>query len=330
MNKLRLTLACGDYDRTRDLKDGSVQAQGIDLTYITYKPSEIFWRMMKFEEFDVSEMSFSSYILERSRRINRFIAIPVFPSRMFRHGAIFINTGSGIQRPEDLAGKRVGVPEYQQTAAVWVRGFLQHDYGVTPDKVLWINGGLEDPGREEKVELRLPASIRIQPAPAGKSLSAMLAVGELDALVTPRSPSCFDHGSPVVRRLFPDYRAVEVDYFNRTRIFPIMHTLVIREELHRKHPWIAASLYYAFCEAKAACYRRMVDTAALAYTLPWFLPELESQREVLGHDLWPYGVEANRVTIEALVQHSYEQGLAEDKLEAESLFAPSTVEGFKM
>lgn len=330
MNKLHLSLACGDYDRTRALKDGSVQAQGIELTYLTYRPSETFWRMFKFEEFDVSEMSLSSYIMERSRGINRFVAIPIFPSRLFRHGFIFINTGSGIQHPEDLIGKRVGVPEYQQTASVWIRGFLQHDYGVMPDKVLWINGGLEDPGRQEKVELRLPASIRIQPAPAGKSLSAMLAAGELDALVTARAPSCFINGSPNVRRLFPDYRTVEVDYFKRTGIFPIMHTIVIKEELHRKHPWTAASLYYAFCEAKALCYRRMVDSAALIYTLPWFLPELESEREMLGHDLWPYGLAANRVALEALVQYSYEQGLAEDKLEIESLFAPSTAEEFKM
>lgn len=330
MKKLHLSLACGDYDRTQALKEGSVQAQGIDLTYLTYRPSEIFWRMLKFQEFDVSEMSLSSYVLERSRGINRFIAIPVFPSRLFRHSFIFINTESGIQRPEDLAGKRVGVPEYQQTASVWIRGFLQHDYGVTPDKVLWINGGLEDPGREEKVELRLPAGIRVEPAPAGRSLSQMLAAGELDALVTARAPSCFINGSTHVRRLFPDYRAVEADYFQRTGIFPIMHTIVMREDLHREHPWVAASLYYAFCEAKAVCYRRMVDSAALIYTLPWFLAELESERGVLGQDLWPYGLEANRSTIEALVRYSHEQGLAEHEIEVDSLFAPSTVEEFKM
>ncbi|MDO8690996.1 MAG: ABC transporter substrate-binding protein [Dehalococcoidia bacterium] len=330
MKKLHLTLACGDYDRTRALKDGSVQPQGIDLTYLTYRPSEIFWRMFKFEEFDVSEMSLSSYVLERSRGINRFIAIPVFPSRMFRHGFIFVNTGSGIQRPEDLIGKRVGVPEYQQTASVWIRAFLQHDYGVTPDQVFWVQGGLEDPGRQEKVELCLPAGIRIQPAPEGRSLSAMLEAGELDALVTARFPTCFINGSANVRRLFPDYRTVEIDYFRRTGIFPIMHTVVMRDQLYREHPWVATSLYYAFCEAKAVCYDRMVDSAALGCTLPWFLPELENERQVLGHDLWPYGLSANRATLDAFVQYSIEQGLAERKLEVESLFAPSTADEFKM
>ncbi|MCL5959359.1 MAG: ABC transporter substrate-binding protein [Chloroflexi bacterium] len=330
MSKLRLTLACADYDRTQGLKDGSIQPEGIDLNYLTLAPTEIFWRMFRYEDFDASEVSLSSYLLERSRGMTRFVAIPVFPSRFFRHSGIFVNTDAGIERPEDLAGKRVGMPEYEVTAAVWTRGFLQHDHGVTPDQVLWFTGGVEQPGRKEKLSLRLPADVRVQPIPEGRTLSGMLESGELDALAVARTPSCFLRGSPKVRRLFPDYRTVEMEYYKRTGIFPIMHTLAIREEVYRNNRWVADSLYKAFCQAKEACYHRMIETGWSTYTLPWFGAELDASREVLGYDLWPYGLEPNRTTLEALAQYSYEQGLAETRPEIESLFAPSTLDEFRI
>ena len=328
MSRLPLTLACADYDKTRDLKDGSIQPEGIDLNYIALQPTETFWRMFRYEEFDASEMSLSSYVLERSRGITRFVAIPVFPSRRFRHAALYVNTDAGINRPEDLAGKRVGVPEYEMTAALWIRGFLQHDYGVTPDKVLWLTGGLEQPGRKEKLGLHLPATIRVQPIDPGKTLSAMLASGELDALAASRAPSCSASEAPPVRRLFPKYREAEIDYFRRTGIFPIMHTVAIREEICRKNPWVALSLYKAFCRAKETCYARMGETGWSRYALPFFVAEMDSEREIFGRDMWPYGLEPNRATIEALVQYSVEQGLAEKKMAIESLFADSTLHQF--
>ncbi|MBI4322138.1 MAG: ABC transporter substrate-binding protein [Chloroflexi bacterium] len=329
MSKLHLTFACGEYDRTLALKDGSIQPEGIDINYITMGPEEIFWRMLRYEEFEASEMSFSSYLLERARGKTRLVALPVFVSRVFRHGYIFINTESGILRPEDLVGKRVGVPEYQMTAALWQRGFLQHDYGVSPDKVLWLTGGLEQPGRKEKLELHLPPGIRVETIPEDKSLSSMLASGEIDALCGARPPSSFLKGSSKLRRLFPDYEAVELEYYRRTRLFPIMHTVVIREEVLEKHRWVADSLYKALCQAKDQCLEAMRNPGTLKYAIPWLIPEIERVRQVFGDDWWPYGVEANRPSLEAAVQYSYEQGLSETKLEVESLFPQSTLEGFK-
>lgn len=330
MSKLRINLACWDYDRTRALKDGIIKPDGVDLNYIPLEIEEIFWRMFQYEEFDASELSLSGYILERSRGINRFIAIPVFPSRIFRHSCVFINSDSGVKKPEDLKGKAIGVPEYHMTAALWLRGIFHHEYGIKPQDVIWRTGGQEQPGRKERVDLRLPPEIVVKPIPETETLNAMLERGEIAALFTARIPSSFLSGHPKIKRLFPDYRSVEEAYYKKTKNFPIMHTIVIKQSICKENPWVAMCLYKAFKESKEICLREMYDTNALRYSLPWLIPEIEKEKEIIGDDLWPYGVNANRHVIETMVQFSYEQGLAERIVPVEELFASTTLDDFRV
>ena len=330
MSRVPLTLACWDYDRTRPLRDGTVRVDGVDLNYLALPVEEIFWRMCQFEEFDASEMSLSAYLLYRTRPNPPFIAIPVFPSRMFRHAFVFINVHSGIERPEDLKGKRVGIPEWAMTAIVWLKGIFQEDYGVRPEDVEFRVGGLENPGRKERIDIGLPEGVKLSLIPDGRTLSEELDEGGIDALFTSRIPRCFREGSPNVRRLFKDHKRVEMDYYRRTGVFPIMHTVVIKEEIVRDHPWITQNLFKAFCEAKAVADAWLRDTQAIRYTLPWLLTEIEEEEAVLGKDLWPYGMEENRKTLEALLRFSMEQGLAERKVLVEELFPPNTQEAFKV
>jgi 4,5-dihydroxyphthalate decarboxylase len=330
MGKIRLTLACWDYDRTRALQDGRAEVEGVDLTYLPLRVEETFWRMLRYGEFDAAEMSAGSFLMSRDKSTPRLIGIPVFPSKTFRHSCIYIHTGSGIQQPADLAGKRVGVPEYQITMATWVRGILQHEYGVAPEKMRWFTGGEEHPGRQDKVRHNLPANIDIRPIPPDQTLSAMLERGEIDAMISAHIPSPFVRRHPNIRRLIPNFREVEQDYFTRTRIFPIMHTIVMREEFYEKHPWVAQSLYKAFDESKRLCQEAMYEFSALKYMLAWSIDEMEKEREVLGPDPWAYGLEANRRVLETLVQYTHEQGLISQLLPVESLFAKSTLEEFKI
>ncbi len=330
MSRVPLTLACWDYDRTRPLRDGTVRVDGVDLNYLALPVEEIFWRMCQFEEFDASEMSLSAYLLYRTRPNPPFIAIPVFPSRMFRHAFVFINVHSGIERPEDLKGKRVGIPEWAMTAIVWLKGIFQEDYGVRPEDVEFRVGGLENPGRKERIDIGLPEGVKLSLIPDGRTLSEELDEGGIDALFTSRIPRCFREGSPNVRRLFKDHKRVEMDYYRRTGVFPIMHTVVIKEEIVREHPWITQNLFKAFCEAKTMAEAWLRDTQAIRYTLPWLLTEIEEEEAVLGKDLWPYGVEENRKTLEALLRFSMEQGLAEREVLVEELFPPNTREAFKV
>lgn len=332
MEKLYLTMACGNYDRTQALQDGTVQPEGIRLNYIPLQSEEIFWRMCNHQEFDASEMSLSNYISMLTQGNCPFVAIPVFPSRFFRHSCVFINVGSGIQRPEDLKGKKVSVPEYSITAAVWVRGFLKDDYGVRVQDIQWFVGGQEEPGRKDRMVLHLPPEIRVSRIPPDKTLNGMLESGEIDALISARIPSCFVKGSPKVRRLFPNYREVEVDYYKRTKIFPIMHVLVIRKEIYDRHPWAALSLYKAFCQAKDLAIQGMnVPSNSLAYTLPWLRVEMEELKAIFGPDWWPYGIEPNRHTLETLIRYMREQGLIEKlMMKVEDLFAPNVIGEFKI
>lgn len=329
-NTLVLTVACRGYDRVLALKDGIVQAEGIDLRMIDLPVEEIFWRQLRYREFDVSELSASSYVMGRSRGDLPFIAIPVFPSRFFRHSCIFVNPSKGIQKPKDLVGKRMGVPEYQLTAAVWARGLLSDEYGVTPNQIRWFTGGLDDPGRIEKLKLELPPDVHVEPISANRTLTELLDKGELDCYMGPRIPQTFLRGDGTLVRLFPDYETVEIEYFKRTRIFPIMHVIAIREDVYRRDPWIAMSLYKAFLAAKNHALRQMDNTAALQYALPWMWPGYERAKALMGDDIWPYGVEASRPTLEKLVQYSYEQGLSRRKLSVEELFAENTLEEFKI
>jgi 4,5-dihydroxyphthalate decarboxylase len=286
--------------------------------------------MLRYGEFDVAEMSTGSFLMSRDKGAPRLIGIPVFPSKTFRHSCIYINTDSGIKKPADMAGKRVGVPEYQITMATWARGILQHEYGVLPEQMKWFTGGEEHPGRQDKVKHNLPPNIDIQPIPADQTLSAMLASGEIDAMLSAHMPSPFKGRHPKVQRLIANFREVEQDYFRRTKIFPIMHTIVIREEVYEKHPWIAQSLFKAFDESKRLCQEAMYEFSALKYMLAWSIDEMEKEREVLGPDPWAYGLEANRHVLETLVQYTYEQGLISKRPEVDSLFAKSTLEEFKI
>jgi 4,5-dihydroxyphthalate decarboxylase len=330
MGKIHLTLACWDYDRTRALQDGRVQVEGVELTYLPLRVEETFWRMLRYQEFDAAELSMGSYLMARDKGSPRLVAIPVFPSRAFRHSCIYINAESGIKEPKDLAGKRVGVPEYQITMAIWARGILQHEYGVAPEKMKWLTGGEEQPGRAEKLKPDLPKSIDIRPIGPDQTLSSMLERGEIDAMISAHMPSPFVRHSPKVRRLISDFRTVETDYYRRTKIFPIMHTVALREEIYERHPWIAQSLYKAFSEAKRICQESMYEFSALKYMLAWSIAEMEEERQLFGEDLWPYGLEDNRHVLETLVQYAHEQGLIKKRLDIAGLFAPNTLEEFKI
>lgn len=326
--KLPLSFACWNYDRISALVDGTVAVRGVDLNLLTMEVEETFWRMMRHQEFDVAELSLSSYLIARDRGYPRFTAIPVFMSRSFRHSCIFVNAHAGIERPEDLRGKRVGIPEYQLTACLWIRGILQHEYGVSPTDLNWFMGGEETPGRIEKVPINLPGNLSLSSIGPDKTLNSMLEAGELDAFIGPRAPSSFLNGSPNVKRLFPNYVEDEKLYFERTGIFPIMHVVAIKDEILERHPWVAMNLYFAFVSAKNAVYEGFKQTAALKVTLPWLTAEVERTEKIMGKDFWPYGIEQNRKTLMAAVDYSYEQGLIKERLSIEDLFAASTLESY--
>lgn len=328
MSKLSLSFACWNYDRVQGIIDGTIQPEGIELNFLKLPVEETFFRMMRHQEFDVSEMSLSSYLIARDRGFPKFTAIPVFPSRSFRHSGIYVNVNSGIKEPKDLIGKRVGIPEYQVTASVFIRGMLQHEYGVHPSDLLWFSGGQEKPGRIEKINLSLPPEIKIQPIDPHKTLNQMLEEGEIDALVCPRAPSCFVKGSPNVKRLFDDHAAVEQEYFRKTGIFPIMHLVAIKDEILEKNPWVAQNLFKAFAQAKNDVYDSFNQNVALNVMLPWLATEVQRTKKLMGDDFWPYGLEKNRITLNAMVDYSFEQGLIKSKPQIEDLFAKSTLEEF--
>ena len=330
MSKLRLTAACWNYDRTRSLMDGTVQPDGIDLNYLNLPVEETFFRMIRNREFDVAEMSLSSYTVSTFRDPKPFIAIPIFPSRMFRHSSIYINANAGIREPKDLIGKRIGVPEFQMTAPVWIRGLLSEHYGVPVDSVTYFTGGEEETGRIEKQRLDLPPSIKIQPIGENQTLSAMLASGEIDALHTARMPSTFTTAPGHVARLFRDFVEVERKYFRDTGIFPIMHTVVIRREVYEQNRWVAQSLFKAFAEAQRHTYDDLYVTAALKGMLPWLTAHVEDTRALMGSDYWPYGFEPNRKTLATFLRYHHEQGLSKTLRTPEELFAPEAMEAFKI
>lgn len=330
MPKLRLTMACWNYDRTRALMDGRVQADGIELNYLNLPVEETFFRMLRHREFDIAEMSLSSYTLSLFRENPPFIAIPVFPSRFFRHSCIYIHAGSGIREPRDLAGKRIGNPEYQMTAPVWIRGILSDEYGVPVTSATYFSGGEEEPGRPEKLALSLPPQFRLQAIPSDNTLSHMIQTGEIDALYTARAPSTFTRGSGAVHRLFPDYAAVERAYYLKTKIFPIMHTVVIRREVYEQNKWVAQSLYKALVTAQKEVYDDLHDTAALKFMLPWLLPHVEETEKLMGRNFWPYGLEENQHTLSTFLRYSFEQGLSKRQLTPQELFAPESLESFKI
>ncbi|MEO8137154.1 MAG: ABC transporter substrate-binding protein [Betaproteobacteria bacterium] len=330
MSRLNLTFGCWNYDRTRALMDGSVAVDGIDLNYLNMPVEETFFRMLRHREFDIAEMSLSSYAVSLFSEARPFIAIPVFPSRMFRQSSIYVNADAGIREPKDLIGKRIGNPEYQMTAPVWIRGILADHYGVPVDSVTYCTGGEEEPDRPEKLKLNLPPNIRIERIGKGQTLARMLRDGEIDALQTARMPSTFGQPDGKVRRLFENYVEVERDYYRQTKIFPIMHTIVIRRDVYEANRWIAQSLMKAFVEAQRRTYEDLHETAAFKVMLPWLTAHVEEARRELGQDFWPYGFERNRATLQTFLRYSFEQGLSQRQLAPEELFAPESLESFKI
>lgn len=324
--KVHIIIACGDYDRVKAIKDGRVEVEGCEVTFLPMEPEEVFFRAFRYHEFDVCELSFSSYMVVTAREASPYIGIPAFVSRVFRHSGIYIRTDRGIARPEDLKGKLVGVPEYQMTAPVWMRGMLEDEYGVKPSDIHWRSGGQEEPGRDERTPLELTNGVDLQPIPEDKTLVEMFEAGELDALMTARAPSSFVARKPGIARLFPDYRAVERAYYQKTRMFPIMHLIGVRKDVAERHPWLPGSVYKAFLQAKAIALREVREISALNVTLPWVEAEALETAALMGEDYWRYGIRESAHEIEAITRYSYDQGLSVRKLTAEDLFAPSTFE----
>ncbi len=322
---LPLSLSCWDYDRTRRVMDGQIRPAGITLRTVTNPPEETFFDMLKWGMFDVAEMSLSSYVMSLFESPRPFVAIPVFPSRVFRHGAIYVRADSELTDPAQLQGKVVGIPEFQMTAAVWIRGILAEHYGLPLESVSYRTGGLHDAGRTEKVQLDLPDRLDVQPIPGDATLDEMLLSGELSAVYSARAPRSYDPestSSNASRRLFADPEAEERAYFSRTGIFPIMHTLVIRREVYEENPWVARSLFNAFTQARDLAYEELAEVTALKGMLPWGVPQYEDVCRLMGPDFWSYGLEANRELLATFLRYSHEHGLSPRQLTPDDLFAP--------
>jgi len=319
---LPLTLACWDYDRTRALFDGRVKPDGIDLDIKVMRPRQIFPRMLERQEFHVSELSFASFVSLKARGQCPFVALPVALSKIFRHSCIYVRPGAGIASPQDLRGNRVGTTQYGASAVVFMRGMLQDDYGVRPQDVHWFMGGLDAPTQPPLIPLNLPADIRLDYLKGDATLEAMMEAAELDALFSVYIPSIFLKGSPSIARLWPNFKAVETDYYRRTGIFPVMHIVAIREDVHREHPFVAASLYQAFCAARDVAVAGLYDSDALHLTLPFLLDHVEEARRVFGPDFWAYGVAPNRPAFAAMGRYVHEQGLAPRAVAVEEMFVP--------
>ena len=328
MNKLTLSVAVGDYDRTRALIDGSVQIDGVDPVYMTLSPEEIFFRAFRNAEFDICELSLSSLTVKTAHGDCPYVGVPAFVSRAFRHTSIYVRTDR-IKKPEDLKGRTVGLPEYQLTANVWARAILEDDYGVKPSDISWIRGGIEQPGRPEKLAIKLPAGVHLTNAPDGATISQMLADGEIDGFMAPRPPT-LGAPHPHIGWLFPDPTAAARDYFQRTGIFPIMHATGVRRELAERHPWLPAAVLKAFEQSKAVGLAKLSDTSATKVTLPFVEEQLSAARALMGDDFWSYGVAPNRKALETFLRHHHRQGLSPRVVEVEELFHPSTCETFKL
>lgn len=326
--KVPLTLACGLYDRTVGLQNGTVVSDGIDLNYITMRSRDgLFRRQARHAEFDVAEFSLSTYVILRARGDERMIAIPVFPSRKFRHSDVYVNTRKDIRKPEDLVGRRIGAQEYQQTAAVWIRGVLQEEYGVHPEQVEWYFGGYNEPENyTERVPINLPPAIRTVTISNRQSLNQMLEDGKIDAVMGASPPRAFIQHSANVARLFPNFKEVEIEYFRRTGIFPIMHTIVIKREIYERAPWIAVNLYLPFEKAKSVGSRRLHEVGQLYCALPWLTEHLEETAQVLGTDPFSYGFDKNRRMLEKFLEYCQEQGLTERQLTIDELMVPETLD----
>ncbi len=329
MAKLNLSIAVRDYDRTRPLSDGLVQIDGVDPVFMALPPEEIFFRAFRHAEFDICELSLSSFTVKTAQGDCPYVGVPAFVSRTFRHTAIYVRTDR-IKKPADLKGKKVGVPEYQLTADVWARAILEDDHGVKPSDIHWIRGGLTEAGRLEKITINLPKDVRLEDAPRGRTLSAMLDAGEIDAFIGPRVPPAFERGDPNVGWLFADPVAAAKDYYKRTGIFPIMHLIGVRRELADAQPWLPAAVFKAFEKSKTIALEKLSDTSSTKVTLPFVEERLMEARALMGEDFWPYGVAANRKTLETFLRHHHSQGLSPRLVKVEEMFHPGTLETYKL
>jgi 4,5-dihydroxyphthalate decarboxylase len=330
MADLNLSVAVGNYDRMRPLIDGAVQIDGVAPTFLKLEPEEIFFRAFRHADFDICELSLSSFSVKTASGTCPYVGVPVFPSRAFRHTSIYIRTDRGIRSPADLKGKRIGVPEYQLTANVWVRMFLEEDYGVRPRDVVWVRGGYEQPGRVEKISLNLPDDVRLESVPEGATISGLLASGDIDAVIGPRAPSCFTNGHPHVDWLFADPIAAASVWFQRSGMFPIMHLLGIRRSLVEQHPWLPSAALKAFEQSKTVALAHLTDTSATKVTLPFVEEQLRAARKLLGTDFWSYGFDKNRHTLERFLRRHHEEGLSSRLLLPEELFHPATLESHRI
>jgi 4,5-dihydroxyphthalate decarboxylase len=329
VNQVGLTAALCDYDHVRDLAQGRVTAEGIRLTCLTLPVEEIFYRFLMFEEWDVSELSLAKYVALRAAGDDRFVALPVFPSRVFRHSSLYVRADGPIRAIADLAGRRVGLPEWAQTAAVYSRGFLSHQFGLDLAAVEWVQAGVNDPGRREKVELHLPPGIKLTPAP-DRSLNEMLLAGEIDAVLAARPPAAFTARDPRLKRFFHDTLAVEQAYYRETGIFPIMHTVVVRKAVLDAHPWVAGNLFKAFEEARRRSVARVLDDTVSLFPIPWGSEYAKRGLDQFGDDYFPYGIAANRRTLSAFLRYAQEQGVSRRLLEVDELFPPQLRSSFKV
>lgn len=320
MSQVKLTIAASAYDHFRDFREGSVKAQGIDPTWLTMGHHEIFSRFTYNREWEVSELSFAKFIAQATRPDSDIIGLPVYASRMFRFSMFYVNRHKGIKTPADLKGKKVGVPEWAHTAAVYMRGWLEHEAGVPLDSIDWYQAGTDEPGRTDKVEFNLPPGVRLTSLP-DKTLSGMITSGELDALMVAHAPKAFQQGHPDVERLFPDYQAMEEKYYEQTRAYPIMHVIAMRKAMLVDNPWIARNLLNAFAESKARSVGRLADISGVSrFPMPWLTEYAEKIQKTFGNDPFPYGIEANRPTLELFLQYAYEQGIAHRHAKPEEIF----------
>jgi 4,5-dihydroxyphthalate decarboxylase len=329
MSKLELSIAVGDYDRTRALIDGSVAIDGVDPIFMTLVPEEIFFRAFRAAEFDICELSLSSYTVKTARDNCPYIAVPAFVSRAFRHTAIYVRTDR-VKKPQDLKGRKVGLPEYQLTANVWARALLDDDYSVKPADIHWIRGGIEEAGRPEKLAIKRPPGVRLDNAPDGATISGLLEAGEIDGFIAPRPPTLVQKGHPNIGWLFSDPVAVAKDYYKRTGLFPIMHVVGIRRTLAEKHPWLPGAVFKAFEQAKAVGMEKLSDTSATKVTLPFVEEALRNARALMGEDYWSYGVEKNRKVLDYFLAQHHAQGLSSRRVAVDELFHPGTYEAFKL
>lgn len=329
MAAIPLTFATTPYEHFSDLAAGRVRVDGVDLTLLEMRTEEVFFRYLTYEEFDVSEISFAKYASMISQGDTSSIAIPVFPMRCFRHSSIYVRRNGGIKTPADLAGKRVGIPEWAETSGIYIRGALQEHYGVDLRTIHWVQAGVNEAGRTEKVALQLPAGLTIEPAP-NDNLSDMLIAGKIDAICAARAPDCFLNGDGAIVRLFEDYIDIETRYYRETGIYPIMHAVVIRKSVLDEHPWVAMNFHKALVEAKQRSYVRLTSGGPTPYMDPWAEDRARSLQALLGADYYPYGVEPNRKTLAAFLQYAFAQGVCHRLLEVEELFAPQTLRTYRV